>query len=184
MKRTISASIIAAVLGLAGCVTYPQYPRLNVDISAVRYNDIASTNFAYPLVVEHTDKMLILKAQEYTSMPSQFMIDKKIIPDFLSAIDKYLEWESLATARGEQITKKISAISYHGANLVIRFHSANRSTHLFTVGIRSKILGDDVVAPGVSDLTLDKANTLKLKKLIIDFRDGAIQPLNTDSIYK
>jgi hypothetical protein len=99
------------------------------------------------------------------------------------AIDKFIEWEELATRRAEQFTKRISGVDYHGAEWAFRFNSIGLGQHHLSIGIRSKLLGDGVIA-GSPDMSLDKVNAIKLRNLIADYRDGVIKAQNLDQIYK
>ena len=158
-------------------MSYPQYPRINTGLSAVRFNDISRSNYEYPVRVEYTEKMLLVYAEGYGSMPSTYMITKKMIPELLESIDKYFEWEKLAVERNETITKRIRSIDYHLTSLVVDFHSANARTHLFTLGFIMK-------PSSVYDLCLTKENVVIFRKLISDYMNDAIQTEKTDSIYK
>jgi hypothetical protein len=166
----------------AGCSTTNQ-TRLNTNIRAVRYNDLAWDYYPYPLRIEFDGKRLIIHPTEYGGK-SRFWVSKKSSPDFIAAIDKYAKWEQTATERGDQITKTIDRISYGGMWMVAQFHSGNSTTHFISFGIRSQVLGENAKVSGVADLVLDKENALAFRKLLVDFRDGRIETTDLDEVYR
>ncbi len=183
MKYRLILITIFAALSLFGCITAPSLTRMDVDLSGVRYNPLAGQYFNYPLTAETDGDTLLIREQEHAYAVTAIRFNKKCIPGVVSAIDKYLEWEELATRRSEQFTKRIAGVDYQGGEWAFRFHSVGVGQHHLSIGARSKLLGDGVVA-GVPDMSLDRANVLKLRKLIVDYRDGVMNTQNLDRIYK
>jgi hypothetical protein len=95
---------------------------------------------------------------------------KQYVDDYVQLIDKYIEWEKIASSKGDLLNKVIGeADLWIGASLVFRFYSGNERKHYLEITAGESIL-------------LDKENVLVLRNLLIKFKNNQIHETDT-SVY-
>lgn len=129
---------------------------------------------SYPLAINIRGDVLYIVYKGAGGRESQVMFARKHVEMMCAAIDKFLEWEKLATTRGETLAKKIGEVkTVSGAYVYVGFKSITKGRHVVQLGIRSRLLGDSSgTAAGITDLMIDRASAEKLKALLVRFAKG------------
>lgn len=97
---------------------------------------------------------------------------KNNIPIYIELIDKYLEWEKLATRDKDMLDKKIGSAKTRLFSLEFGFFSGNEQSHYLSIGS----LG------GVPQF-FSKEAALSLRDLLLKFQNGELKPVDTASKY-
>jgi hypothetical protein len=146
------------------------------DISGLRYDPIQMKSEAYPIFLQTTSGNDLIDVTYKGNGTQEFhlVFIRKTAKDAIAAIDKFFEWEQLATSRGETLSKKISSVgSVSGCNVYTGFTSLSKDKHALQMGVRSKLLGDSSgAAAGIVDLLIDHPNAEKLKQMLIRLMNG------------
>ena len=108
--------------------------------------------------------------------------DKRFVANYLPLIDKYLEWDALATERGDQIERDIGKAQTwgNGAEVTLDFSIYSGSAGSNYLTIKSCAVG----TCGDKHLMLTRTNAIVLRKLLADFGSGTIGLQNLDGVYK
>lgn len=194
-----AAAISTAVLGaalLAGCTTMGPETRIPSALQASEFNDVAGQYMARPTFVSiqefsDGDSSLKVEMDEYgtgydpllgVNTPHVTYFGKKYVANYLPLIDKYLEWETLASQRGDLTERTIGETKTRAGggemNLRFRFFSSGQADHILII---------DQCAFGTcvdKAMHLDRKNAVVLRSLLADFVSGKIAPTNLDGIYK
>ncbi len=193
------------LLALVGCTTVEQDTRLSTSLTAMEYNDVGARYMPQPTFVS-TQKMsdgksvLMVHMNTYgvphvydnsglspsvldTMKYFELRFSKENVTGYVSAIDKYLEWESLASERKDQLTKEIGQVptwGNGGSNVLLKFtfHSGNEHEHFLVVSVHS--MGIDLEDSQV----YDQQNAKELKRLLLAFASGSLQHTDINSVYK
>lgn len=194
---TIKAAVSAAALGvvlLAACTTMGAETRIASALQASEFNDVGSQYMARPTFVsiqEFSDGDASLKVEmdEYGSgynpllgvnTPHVTYFGKKYVAGYLPLIDKYLEWETLASQRGDLTERTIGETKTRAGggemDLRFRFFSSGQSNHILI--IEQCAFGTCVDKA----LHLNRPNAVILRSLLVDFASGKIAPTNLDGI--
>lgn len=183
-KLPLFVSILLALF-LTGCASPTVETRLSTDLSAYEYNDLSSQYMSRPtfVTVESVDslKILHLTTNEYGKVGydpqkvKHIFFTKPNVDGYVKLIDKYLEWETLATTRGDQISKNIGNVDGHH-NLYFNFFSGNASDHYLVIS---------TVASGAElwPVYFPKSEVIKLRKLLLDFKEDKFQKTDM-SVYQ
>jgi hypothetical protein len=145
--------------------------RVSVNFSASEYNSIANQYTTRLTTAEiftnKTPSPIRFHMDDYSTMGKYFSILPEDIEIALDAIDKYLEWNHIATRDGDMIDKVIMTGKY--ARMM--FYSGNASNHYFVIGVKS----DSYLTPKVlNPFYFDKENVLLLKDFFISYKNGEL----------
>jgi hypothetical protein len=114
---------------------------------------------------------------------SQLRFLKEYVNKYVAAIDKFLEWESLASQRKEAFTRDISSVPAWGnignGTFKFKFHSGNDRSHFLVIAFSAAGTTLDEKAQ-----YFDVRNAKELKRLLLAFESGSIQHTALDDIYK
>lgn len=172
-------TFLFAFLFLQACATVDNSATIYVDndIYAMRYNSLAQkyydrragewikklTNgqFEYWLVVEG-----------YGSDFSAVTFNSKYAQEYVNLIDKYFEWEALASSSKDTVDKEIGSIktTKNGENFTTHFgfFSASSQTHFLT-------LSPCPSSSGCISINLKKNDAAKLQTALIKLAEGTLQ---------
>ncbi|PTY03661.1 hypothetical protein DB347_20730 [Opitutaceae bacterium EW11] len=144
------------------------------DLEGIQIGTTAAGGEKYALSLTATPDELHIVYRGANGRDAQVVFTRKKAGDLVAALDKYLEWEQLATSRGEVLTKRIASVpSISGFNVYVGFKSLEAGRHALQMGIRSKLLGDSSgSAAGIVDLLMDRPNVEKLRALAVRFQKG------------
>jgi hypothetical protein len=93
--------------------------------------------------------------------------------NYIQLIDKYLEWEKIASESQDIIDKKIgTAKGLPLSNIDFSFYSANQHSHYLVIG--DKIYGH----------YYSKAGAEALKELLIKYKNNELSPLDVNTKYQ
>lgn len=145
------------------------------NLAGILYSSDTQKSESYPIFVKiyKTDQVhLVYRGQ--SGSDSILIFVRKTAGDAVGAIEKFLEWERLATSRKETLSKKIASVgSVSGAYVYFGFRSIEAERHVLVMGIRSKLLGDSSgAASGIVDAMMDRENAGKLRNLLVRFSKG------------
>lgn len=170
---------------VAGCVAPEASKRIQSRVTALEYNSVSSTYEKRPTFAEihktSGKKLLQLTMNSYGSRNIWIAFHEDRIPEYIAAIDKFVEWKKLATQRNESISKEIASISSNlGVKLVFTFHSARLGHHFLQITVGSSgLLG---TIPIDSGMMFDSGDLESLKSMIKELPDAKVE--NLDAIYK
>ncbi len=114
------------------------------------------------------------------------LFDKAVVPEYISMIDKYIEWEGLAKSRGDIFTKKIGTVKSTTlagtyTTMEFDFHSGNASNHYLCVYRSTPQMGLD---KKVQALYFDRDNSIILKDLLKKYETSRLGNSNIDQVYQ
>ena len=193
MKIFKAASLLTAVLVAAACATAPP-TRISSSLAGSDFNSASSQYLARPTFISilpsETSPTLLVEMTPYNGynptlgieQPWRVPFEQKYVADYLPLIDKYFEWEELASSRGDAIGKEIgrarssSGFGSGGAELRFTFFSGNASSHDLVVG--------QCLATCLDPIHFSKTNVVELRRLLVEFQQNRLQTLNVDSVYK
>lgn len=181
MKKFLT--ILLSIFILSGCVSKPVIEtRVTTDLKSYEFNDLSSTYMPRPTFVAveqyRSTRFLHVKVDSYGQSTPSNNTDKHIafnvvkLDEYISMIDKYLKWESLAVERADKLDKHIGTVDAV-SELSFDFYSANSTNHYLVI---------TTVTGGYHqwDTYFPKEEAEKLKQLLTDFKDGKLQPVDTD----
>jgi hypothetical protein len=192
---------LAAVLALAACTTVEQSTRISTDLKAMEFNSVATHYMEKPTFVstrKMSDGSTFLVVHMDTYAPSHEVASLGLSPEateslkyleicfskenaagYVGAIDKYLEWAALASARKDAFTKEIAQFPAGGtATLLFTFHSGNDQEHFLVIGLTSSFGALD------NGQCYDVSNAKKLRSLLLAFASDSLPETDIDSVYK
>ena len=197
MFRTTTRVFAGCLIALmTACTTLSAETRIPSTLRASEFNDTASQYMERPTFVavqSFSDGNIALQVlvDEYGTgydpalgIATQHVtyFDKRFIADYLSLIDKYLEWEALAAQRGDLIEREIGRAKTWGVggDIELRFgiYSPKTSQHLLIV--ERCAFGTCVDKA----LHVTRPNATILRELLVDFAADKIGNADTDSAYK
>lgn len=189
MKKAISL-LLGAVLLLTGCGSWAPNgeTRIQSDIAVLEYNDLRDNYMERPTFVSLRQRIgaepaLQIEVDQYGVEDGQLYFTPQSAQPLIDQIDKYLEWEAIALERGDQIDRKIGeAPSISGFKYVTSFFSGNAKSHYFVLG--QCIMGCLTGIDQKYRFYFDHENAVRLQGLLTQFRDGKVQALNEDEVYK
>ena len=197
MKLLLQIFALVGLLTSLGCVTTKEETRVSSSLSAREYNEIYSTYSKRPTWVtlrkmSDGNSVLTIEMEQYAYNPTashapehmtpyRVSFDERFADQYISLIDKYLEWESKAQKRGDAFTKIIGKANTWAAmgtlKLGFYFHSGNESSHLLMVGLDLGISGV------VDEQYYERKDAIKLKDLILQMKLGEIKHTEIDAVY-
>lgn len=170
--------------------------RISSSLRAGEFNDVASQYMERPtFATVHTfsdgNTALRVEMDEYGTgydpnlkivTPHVTYFDKHFVADYVPMIDKYLEWEELATQRGDLIERLVGDAKTWGngaeVTLKLEIFSSASATHLLVIKRCAVGTCSD------KSLSLTKPNAIILRSLLTDFASGKVDQKNLDSIYQ
>lgn len=174
---------LAAMIALAGCQTATVHnsTRVSTDVQVHEFNSVASQfmerpTFAY---VSQDEQTLILEIDIYgrrvtdygTFETSAVSFQRDGVPEYLAAIDKFQEWEAVATADGDMFTKEITKVKGAQSSLKFAFHSGNETNHYLMLSTCAAGICIDEWA-----MYLPANEVADLKQLLVDFGARTLAP--------
>ena len=176
------------VLALSGCTTVQESTRLTTELEAKEYNSLYAQYLNRPTFTS-IEKMsdgstvLVISRDDYGLSTSPLRFSKKNVSKYTSLIDKYFEWNKLASSRGDAITKDIGKADTWGnsisGSLKFTFHSGNSANHYLSISFCAAGTCLDEQA-----LYFDPKNTLELKKLLVQLKTNEDRVEDLDQIYR
>lgn len=175
-------------IALTGCATVEQSTRISTPIKAMEYNSVASKYIDRPTFAS-IEKMstgevtLTISRDNYGTSASSVRFSKANIDAYVALVDKFLEWDKLATARGDALTKDIGGADTWGngmpATLKLTFHSGNASSHYLAISYCAAGTCLDSYA-----LYFDAKNAIELKSQLLKLASSDGMPTPIEDVYK
>ncbi|MBM3853501.1 MAG: hypothetical protein FJ399_10135 [Verrucomicrobia bacterium] len=194
-------SVFLSVLTLVACTSVQTTTRVSTSLRAQEYNSVASRYLEQPTFVEmatlNDGTQLLIVDMKLYAVPSFYSglrasgaaaealrhsrigFGKNQVTGYVAAIDKFLEWATLASERKDAFTKEISSVPTGRGALKFTFHSGNDRSHFLAVAWSAMGTTIDEKAQ-----YFDISNAKELKRLLLAFASDSIQRTNIDSIYK
>lgn len=188
MKRLFSLVLLSI---LTGCATVQDTTRISSDLEASEFNSIASQYMYRPTFVSietlsSGEKILTINMKTYKvsqygdSLVLRF--SNQLVDSYISFVDKFLSWETLATERKDILEKEIgeedSLSSGMGGYLKFTFYSGNESSHYLAVALCSGLICLD------NAHYYDRDNAIKLKQILEELKADNFKPNNLDNVYQ
>lgn len=170
---------MSCIVFLSGCksTSVLSDTRVSSNVSASEFNSISSRYMERPTFIstkQYADgsRSLHINTDTYGRSESYIWLKETYIDEHIAMIEKYLEWEALASRDGDMFTKVIGK-PIGSDNIVThylryRFHSGNESNHMLMLAFCSSMicLEDDEIA-------FDQVNAKRLKSLYVSFKKNA-----------
>ena len=186
MKKIILLMVMAALSGCMGSVKSGSETRLDTPLVIRDFNDVSDDYAARPTFVSvverhQSGKMLSIKVDLFGA-DSHLYIPEEAVPSLLPMVDKYLEWEAMASERGDQLDKEIGSVSGWGAfKLKLHFFSGNVDWHYLVI---RQCAFTCMGAESEDAFYFDRKGAEDLRRLLVQLGDGSLQTLNTDEVYQ
>lgn len=179
------------VLALGGCETPSQIARIPCNFNAMEYNDVASRFMERPTgaCIKKIGDTTILNVtiNSYGRQNIGLWFDKRHVNEYVQAIDKYIEWNKIATERHDVVDKEISTVSTDAPGVMgIRFlfRSGAEDLHFLIISHYAPTLIDPTKGD-VLQQCYDVGNALKLRQMLVDFANDKLSSAgDLDSVYK
>lgn len=194
----MKSSILALCgLALASCTTLSQQTSISTPLRASQYNSVASQYLERPTFVSlqsYSDGATVLRVtmDEYgygagassgqnVALSYSAAFDSRYVDQYLALIEKYQEWATLASSRGDVIEKEIGDAptwaNMGSGKLRFEMFSGNASSHYLVVGF--------CLTTCVNErLMFDVDDAAYLKDILARFGEGELEQLNVDQIYQ
>jgi hypothetical protein len=169
-----------------GCTTASNtnITKIPIEFNASAYNNIANNYLERPTFAtlytpkNGNDPWINISMETYGfNQAGQNVIinafNKSSASSYIELIDKYLEWETLATKDKDIINKKIGSAKSKIFNINFTFYSANENSHYLTIGM-----------PGADQQYFSKPNALALKELLLNLNNHKLKPLDSSEKYR
>lgn len=187
MKPLLPALLAVATL-LSGCTTIEHSTRISTPLRAMEYNSISAKYLdrpTYTTIEKMSDGTvnMAISRDNYGTSTSQLRFSKENTAKYNALIDKFFDWNKIALARGDAITKEIGQAPTWGngvsANLKFTFHSGNASTNYLAVSYCA-------VGTCLDDATLyfNEKNAIALRTQIASLASSDGMPPPIDDVYK
>lgn len=185
MIKTLSLILLLSIAA-SGCSTSGNTTRtiIPVNFSAMQYNSIANKYIESLTVVEYAlmnngNSWISITMEKYGR--DQYGNQNTVLTTFVKAhcgeyialIDKYLEWEDLATKDKDVISKPIGKAMGQIFNMHFHFHSGNPTSHYLSIGLW-----------GADSQYFNRDAAVQLRKLLVKYQNNELIALDTDSKYK
>ncbi|MER2493391.1 hypothetical protein [Catenovulum sediminis] len=180
--------ILGCLIILSACATIEEETRIGSDLTAVQFNSIASSYLNRPTFVtlkkmSSGETVLGIEMDRYGSTKSTIHFLSNNVEIYINFINKYLEWANIARNRGDAITKDIGMVETWSngstANIKFEMHSGNSKDHYL-------VLTFCAVGACLDEYSMffDNKNAIKLIKLLQQFKNGGLKPVDINEIYK
>ncbi|EKO3939522.1 hypothetical protein F7U67_002061 [Vibrio metschnikovii] len=179
-------TILLFLIIITGCASIQSETRINSTLQVREFNSISSKYVARPTFVtfyelNNGDKSLYVESNSYRPNHSNSLnFGVKYVDVYISFIDKYLEWEKIASKRNDSLTKDIGTTkSWADAlNLTFSFYSGNSNNHYLVIA------GCGLICVENSPYQYyDKNSAIELRSLLIKLKDNQLNVID-DSFYK
>lgn len=130
--------LCGALVGCMGAIDRNSERRVSSDLAVLDFNDVYDRYTPQPTSVSLVDRvqsgpMLSIYVDQYGAN-SHLYIPEESAEALAALIKKYLEWEALASERGDQLDKEIGATKGWGEfNLTAHFSSVGGASHILTL---------------------------------------------------
>lgn len=181
----IVVSFITA-LSIVGCATFNE-TRLSSSLAVKEFNSVYSTYANRPTFVKlhdygGKDKSLLVEMDTYH--PSHYSLLNfgfDYVDEYISHIDKYLKWESLAQQRGDMLTKDIGSSYSQGKwhKYEFRFYSGNSKNHYLEISNCSLMCVE-----GSTIQYYDTVAAKELRRLLVNLKNGDLNTVNSEELYQ
>lgn len=182
MRNLILLAVIClSAVGCASSIAPGGTARVDTDVRFLDYNEIHDQYAERPTSVtvnQQRNGNLFLKFQiDLYGQDLTLWVPQSSVDPFLAALDKFLEWEALASERGDLLDKDIGRVpGYSGLRIETAFYSGTKERHYMSLEQCS------LVCPGPF-VYLNRSQAENVKGLLNRFAAGEITPANTDSVY-
>lgn len=176
-------TLVSLLLLMAGCASMENASRISTTLKVYEYNSVASNYMPRPTFTELGTvdgvKVLHITSDEYGKIgndpqkTSHIYLKQTYVDDYISLIDKFLEWEKLASERGDTLEKNIGEAK---DNLVFDFYSGNSKSHYLVISLKASgvILWENY---------FPKTEVSNLRNLLIQFKNNQIKTTDS-SVYQ
>jgi len=137
-------TILIAIFLLTGCSSMQDVSRISSTLKVYEYNDIAAKYMPRPTFVELGKidgvRVLHITSDEYGKIgndpqkTSHLFLKQTYSDNYIALIDKFLEWEKLASDRKDTLEKNIGEAK---DNLVFDFFSGNENSHYLVISFKT-----------------------------------------------
>lgn len=194
MKALKLLATIAMISLASGCTSVATETRVASRLHAQEFNSIASQYMERPTFLSlqtYSDgrSALVIDMDEYGVGPAGFEVagdyalrlDPAQVDSYVALIDKYLEWETLASTRGDMLDKEIGRAPAAGAQSPGEARFA-----IFGGNVGANHLMTQFCAVGacINDMFFTRADAGELKRVLLAPKAGDVSHLNVDSVYK
>ena len=186
IARITAVALCIIVAGCAGAMRAKTETHLNTPLHVLDFNDMSDRYSERPtfvsLVERHQADLMLSINVDLFGQDSYLYIPREDVSRLLPLIDKYLEWREIANQRGERLDREIGEVDGWGSfNLKLSFFSGAADHHFLV--IRQCVAGC-ISASNEQDFYFDARNARLFRDLLVGLRDGNLQMLDADQIYK
>jgi len=194
VKVLTSLATIAMISLASGCTSVATETRIASQLNAHEFNNIASQYMERPTFLSlqtYSDgrTALVIDMDEYGVGPAGFemagdyalRLDPAQVDAYVALIDKYLEWEALASSRRDMLDKEIGRAPAAGAQSP---GEARFAIYSGNVGANYLMTQFCAVGACINDMFFTRADAGELKRVLLALKAGDVSHLNVDSVYK
>lgn len=163
--------VLGAMLSLSGCASSPSEV-IHTSLNGYEYNSLSRNYQDRPTQVRVSEDALSIVVDGYGQDSGGVLTIKRADVDAtIAAIDKYLKWDELATARGDIIKKNIDEVGGYTYAII----GVNTGYHLFLshIPLLSDNLDSNLV--GLLAVMFPREEAIELKDLLQKFKTNTIK---------
>lgn len=147
-------------------------------IKSSEFNSVSSTYMKRPTFVTLNTRTkgkswLDISMDRYGGRLSTNSFTQDGCDQYLAYIEKYFEWEKLALQDGDIINKKIGKAKNISLGISFYFVSGNENNHYLSIGYSQEY-----------SQFFDHDEVIKLKDLLIRYKNGELKPIDVDKKYQ
>ena len=194
VKILTSLTTIAMISLTNACTSVAKETRIASQLHAREFNSIASQYIERPTFLSlqtYSDgrTALVIDMDEYGVGPAGFemagdyalRLDPAQVDAYVALIDKYLEWETLASSRGDMLDKEIGRAPAAGAQSPGEARFAIYSGNVGAHYLSTQFCG---VGTCINDMFFSRGDANELKRVLLALKSGNVGHLNVDGVYK
>lgn len=179
--------LILLAATLVSCVSVEEHRRISTELTASEFNSISSEYLHRPTFVEYLKykngaRNLIVNIDFYGANDMVAYYSSEYANEYISAIDKFIEWEKLANKRNDMFTKEISTVKsgipMSDVKYKFEFHSGNENNHFLLIEHCAMLCVPELVQ------TYDVNNAIILRDLLKSLKSNSFKFESLDDIYK
>lgn len=176
MIKVLFASLLVLITGCShvGWDT----TKLGSPVTAYQFNDLLDKysdrpTFAQIVTYKSGKSYLSIQMDAYGSKTHEHRFIKENVKLYVEYIDKFLEWEKLAEERHDMFNKKIGNAKGFAVNITFSFISGSKYHHYLQLS-----------AMGINEQLYTRSQANKLRQLLIDYENNAIDKPDINAIYQ
>lgn len=176
---------VLSFLFLTGCATLESKVRVTSNLRIYEFNDLSSQYMARPTFVSvlnySNKKLLHVSTNEYGKVGyepekvNHIYFSQSNVDKYITLIDKYLNWESIAIERNDLLDKQIGEAEGHHP-LLFTLYSSNAKNHYLVITTNTGVVN-------MWPTYFPRQEALNLRILLLNFKANKFDNIDANEFY-